>query len=137
MQKQASKKVNGPPPPPTLDDCRLSLRKVASTANIDRLKKVRSAAEKSLSNYKDSLVEETDAESVQNYDLLKKIGAGSFGIVYLVRKKQSSNLFAMKQLSKSYILQNQLKKYAYSEREVLKSINHPFILHASSFFQDK
>lgn len=29
-----------------------------------------------------------------------------------------------------------MKKYAYAEREILKNIKHPFILHASSFFQD-
>lgn len=29
-----------------------------------------------------------------------------------------------------------MKKYAYAEREILKTLNHPFILHAHSFFQD-
>jgi hypothetical protein len=90
-----------------------SLKKVRSKVNLDKLEKVHSVAKIRLSNYKDSLVE-TDAESLKNYDIIKKIGAGSFGTVFLIRKKHSSSLFALKRLNKSYVIQNQLKKYAYS-----------------------
>ena len=29
-----------------------------------------------------------------------------------------------------------MKKYAFAEREILKNVKHPFILHGYSFFQD-
>lgn len=67
---------------------------------------------------------------------MRKIGSGSFGTVFLVRRKETSKFFALKRLSKEYLVVNRMKKYAYAEREVLKSFRHPFILHASSFFQD-
>lgn len=78
----------------------------------------------------------SNAESIENYDLIKQLGAGTFGTVFLIRKKKSSKLVALKRLSKRLILENKLKKYAYAEREILKEIKHPFILHGSSFFQD-
>lgn len=54
----------------------------------------------------------------------------------MIKKKQSSKLLALKRLSKKLLTDNKMKKYAYAEREILKTINHPFILHAHSFFQD-
>jgi serine/threonine protein kinase len=36
--------------------------------------------------------------------MIKKIGSGSFGTVFLIRKKHSSKLFALKRLSKKTIL---------------------------------
>jgi protein-serine/threonine kinase len=73
---------------------------------------------------------------MQNYEMIRQLGSGNFGTVFLIRKKKSSKLFALKRLSKKLVIENKMKKYAYAEREILKNIKHPFILHASSFFQD-
>lgn len=58
------------------------------------------------------------------------IGKGSFGEVYLVRKKDSNyeQLFAMKVLQKEKILGQNLVKYAVTERHVLSITKHPFIV---------
>lgn len=56
------------------------------------------------------------------------LGKGSFGEVYLVEKKDTQEIFAMKALDKNKIAKNNLIKYAMTERNVLSLTNHPFIV---------
>lgn len=46
--------------------------------------------------------------------MIRKIGSGSFGTVFLIRRKETSKLFALKRLNKEYLLTNKMKKYAYA-----------------------
>ena len=41
---------------------------------------------------------------MDHFDIVKVIGSGSFGKVYLVRKKDDGKVFAMKTLKKDMIL---------------------------------
>lgn len=50
-------------------------------------------------------------ESVDNFDILRKLGSGSFADVFLVRRKQSSSLYALKKIDKKKIIENHLKAY--------------------------
>jgi protein-serine/threonine kinase len=63
-----------------------------------------------------------------NFVVLKELGKGSFGEVFLVVKSDTSQLFAMKVLQKEKILRQNLIKYAVTERNVLSYIRHPFIV---------
>jgi serine/threonine protein kinase len=72
---------------------------------------------------------------VEDFDLLRVIGKGSFGKVTLVRKKNSGNLYAMKVLSKSHILKRKQIEHTKTERRVLATINHPFIVKLHYAFQ--
>jgi len=63
------------------------------------------------------------------------IGKGSFGEVYLVERKNSGTLFAMKVLPKNRIMGQNLIKYARTERNVLSITNHPFVVKLNSAFQ--
>lgn len=64
------------------------------------------------------------------------LGKGSFGEVYLGRRKQSSILVALKRLKKKDVIDKKLKRYVMAERAVLKNIKSPFVVHGHSFFQD-
>jgi protein-serine/threonine kinase len=64
-----------------------------------------------------------------------ELGHGSFGDVYLVNKKNTGKLFAMKVLRKERIMERNLIKYAVTERNVLTYIKHPFIVPLKYAFQ--
>lgn len=65
----------------------------------------------------------------ESFEPISLIGQGSFGEVYLVRKKDSSQkLYAMKILQKEKIMGQNLVKYAVTERNVLSITKHPFIV---------
>lgn len=59
-------------------------------------------AKKSVSSYRD-LLNNYYIETLKDYDRIRKIGEGSFGEIYLARKKNSSKLYAIKSLSKKKI----------------------------------
>jgi serine/threonine protein kinase len=63
------------------------------------------------------------------------LGKGSFGEVYLVEKKDTQDIFAMKALDKSRINKHNLINYAMTERNVLSGVNHPFIVKLHYAFQ--
>ena len=51
---------------------------------------------------------------MKDYDRIKKIGEGTFGQVYLARRKNSSKLVAIKALPKYKIIKEKLQKYVYA-----------------------
>ena len=70
-----------------------------------------------------------------NFVCLAQLGKGSFGEVYLVRKVDALDLYAMKVLRKDRIIGQNLLKYAIAERNVLSSSHHPFIVKFNYAFQ--
>jgi len=70
-----------------------------------------------------------------DFDLIKMIGKGNFGKVLLVRYKANNNLFAMKVLSKNYIVQKNEVEHTMSECQILQQIEHPFLVKLHFSFQ--
>ncbi|KAJ1736017.1 Serine/threonine-protein kinase [Coemansia biformis] len=73
--------------------------------------------------------------SIEQFDLLKVIGKGSFGKVMQVRKRDTNRIYAMKILSKSKIVMRSEVAHTLAERNVLAKINHPFIVPLKFSFQ--
>ena len=69
----------------------------------------------------------------------RMLGKGSFGEVFLVRKKddkiEDAKYLAMKVLSKDKILGKNLKRYALTQRNVMSVIDHPFMVRLHYAFQ--
>lgn len=72
---------------------------------------------------------------IDDFILVKVIGKGSFGKVTLVRKRTGNKLYAMKVLKKSNIVKRKQVEHTKTERRVLGSINHPFIVRLYYAFQ--
>jgi serine/threonine protein kinase len=69
------------------------------------------------------------------FEVLQVLGKGSFGEVFLVQKRDSKMLYAMKVLRKDKIMGQNLIKYAKTERNVLSYVKHPFIVSLNYAFQ--
>lgn len=67
---------------------------------------------------------------VEDYELLDTIGTGTFGRVYLCRSRfgTADEYFAMKVLKKSDIVRLKQVEHINSEKSILSSVRHPFIV---------
>ena len=70
-----------------------------------------------------------------NFVCLALLGQGSFGEVYLVKKKDSDDFYAMKVLDKCRIAKQNIFKYVLTERNVLSVMHNPFIVKLNYAFQ--
>ncbi len=73
--------------------------------------------------------------SLESFHIIRVIGKGSFGKVFLVREKATNVLYAMKVLKKDYIIKKNQVEHTKTERSVLGNINHPYIVGMAKAFQ--
>jgi serine/threonine protein kinase len=73
--------------------------------------------------------------SMDDFDLLAVIGKGSFGKVLQVRKKATGEIFALKILKKKQLAARNQVEHTKTERRVLQSIRHPFVVRLHGAFQ--
>ena len=57
------------------------------------------------------------------------LGKGAFGKVYLVTDKNNNNKrYALKMIFKNQVMENDMLKYVYAEKNILQNSNNPFII---------
>ena len=80
---------------------------------------------------------EAPNDSIGYHDFipLELLGKGSFGMVYLVRLKNTNQLFAMKILNKEKIFEEKLEVYLKTEKNVMAYVKSPFITQLFYSFQ--
>ena len=68
--------------------------------------------------------------SMADFQIVDKLGSGSFGAVYLITpKKQPSVKYALKILEKEKVIKQNLARYALTERNVLSTAGtHPLVV---------
>lgn len=72
-----------------------------------------------------------------DFDRLKVLGEGTYGKVLLVREKRTGRLFAQKQLKKaSMVVEEKKIQQTKTEREILESVRHPYIVKLFYAMQD-
>ena len=64
------------------------------------------------------------------------IGRGSFGKVYMVKKKTDGAIYAMKSLKKDQIIRTKQVGNTKVERDIMQMVNHPFIVKLHFAFQN-
>jgi serine/threonine protein kinase len=76
-----------------------------------------------------------DQVGPQSFVKLKLLGKGDVGKVYLVLLKGTQKLYAMKVLTKEKMIARNKVKRVLTEREILATANHPFIVTMYASFQ--
>ncbi|KAI9352488.1 camp-dependent protein kinase [Zopfochytrium polystomum] len=74
---------------------------------------------------------------LSDFHLLKTLGTGTFGRVYLARFRQSDQFYAMKVLKKTEVVKLKQVEHINSEKQILAQINFPFIVNLLCTFQDE
>lgn len=80
---------------------------------------------------------------VGDFDILRVVGKGAFGKVFLVRKKgnckgngsNNDGIYAMKVMRKDTIIKKNHVDYMKAERDILTKVAHPFIVQLRYSFQ--
>ena len=74
-----------------------------------------------------------EGSPLNDYEILSKIGEGTFGKVFKVRNKHDNKIRAMKQISE-YNLSERRKKKLMEEIEILKNLNHIYIIKLYEYY---
>ncbi|CAK9152152.1 unnamed protein product [Ilex paraguariensis] len=72
---------------------------------------------------------------LEDFEVMKLVGKGGFGKVFQVRKKDTSEIYAMKVIRKDKIIEKNHVEYIKAERDILAKIDHPFIVKLRYSFQ--
>lgn len=72
----------------------------------------------------------------ENYQTIKVIGKGAFGEVKLVQKKTDGQVYALKSLVKTEMLEKDQLAHVRAERDVLAEAESPWIVKLYTTFQD-
>lgn len=78
---------------------------------------------------------EAPAKELRNFEQMAKVGEGSFGQVYKVRDRQTSEVMVMKMVQLNGCNPNDLIE-KYNEIKVMKGIKHPYINRFKYSFSD-
>ena len=81
-------------------------------------------------------MENNNSISIEDFQVLKLLGKGSFGKVLLVKYLNNNNIYAMKILKKEEIIKRNQINHTKTERLLLEKLNHPFIASLQFAFQD-
>lgn len=88
-----------------------------------------------LENHTKSLDRTSGKVSVEDFELLKVVGKGSFGKVFLVRFLRNAKVYAMKVLRKTTVKRRKQVEHTRAERRIMGTINYPFVVKLRYAFQ--
>jgi RAC serine/threonine-protein kinase len=73
--------------------------------------------------------------AIDDFDMLKVLGKGTFGKVMLAKQKKTGDIFAIKVLKKSMVLEKDELAHTLTENSVLAKCQHPFLTELRYSFQ--
>lgn len=71
----------------------------------------------------------------KNFELIEVLGQGAFAKVFLAKHIFTGEIYALKALKKKTLIIKKQLKYALSEANVLKKVDHQFIINLHYAFQ--
>ncbi|CAE8740902.1 unnamed protein product, partial [Polarella glacialis] len=99
----------------------------------DQKEAVRSSFNKQQDEY---LRESRKNVTINDFEFLKVIGTGAFGIVRLCRMKETGSIFAMKQMSKKEMMYKNQVHHVRAEKEALSLAKDDWVIGLHYTFQD-
>ena len=74
---------------------------------------------------------------LSDFEIVKQLGKGSYGTVYVVRSKLDMNTYVMKKMELNHLKESQQKE-CYREVSILRKVSHPNIIkYYSSFLENE
>lgn len=73
----------------------------------------------------------------EDLELVGVLGRGSFGLVQLMKHKKTGVTYALKQISKSQVVQLGQQEHVLSEKNVMIQFEHPFLIKLHATYRDK
>ena len=72
----------------------------------------------------------------RDFSLIRDLGHGAFGKVYLVRCKVNNTKYALKCIKKERVIASKLTEHVIREREIMEHVQSPFLVSLANSFQD-
>ncbi|KAF6143018.1 hypothetical protein GIB67_041086 [Kingdonia uniflora] len=85
----------------------------------------------------DNDVFKKSAIGLEDFEVMKVVGQGSFGKVFQVKKKGTLEVYAMKVVRKDKIMEKNHVEYMKAERDIMTKLDHPYIVQLRYSFQTK
>jgi serine/threonine protein kinase len=85
----------------------------------------------------------TDSQSAKkrkaltDYKIIKAVGEGAFGEVYLVKHNTTNKTFALKSIDKNFLSKQKKEHHVFQEKLILQTLNYPFVVKLFATFQDE
>jgi len=83
----------------------------------------------------DQKLEQLSVAKIEDFDLYRFLGAGGFGMVLLSRHRTTRKFYATKVIDKRIIISQNQVHAIFREKEVLASVEHPFVVAMRYAFQ--
>lgn len=77
-----------------------------------------------------------DESCIQDFDQLKLLGKGAFGKVIKVEHKKTKQIYAIKEINKKNLKDNNMVEQVSNEVKIMYSLNHQNILKLYNHFED-
>lgn len=81
--------------------------------------------------------QESETAVLSDFEIMKMVGKGTFGKVYLVINSKKGTMYAMKVIRKDIIIDNEQFENIQLEKDILFKIEHPFIVGMEFVFQNQ
>eukprot|EP00357_Protocruzia_adherens_P002555 CAMPEP_0115016588 /NCGR_PEP_ID=MMETSP0216-20121206/27543_1 /TAXON_ID=223996 /ORGANISM="Protocruzia adherens, Strain Boccale" /LENGTH=535 /DNA_ID=CAMNT_0002387107 /DNA_START=45 /DNA_END=1652 /DNA_ORIENTATION=- len=120
------------------DTCEIPInkKKSPSTSSSDSERKMNEEWEQETKTRARTIFSKRGQEvSIDDFNLLKVVGRGTFGKVMLVEKKDSKELFALKILRKDQLIDKEQIEHTRTEKMIMQKVDHPFLVGLEYAFQ--